>query len=51
MEGFFVPPFLGAEGWSGAKKYFGRGGKNGVPSAGTKEIGFEQDRKIKFGKN
>ena len=32
MEGFFTPPFLGAEGWSGAELIFWSGAKKGVPS-------------------
>ena len=32
MEGFFPPPFLGVEGWSGVKQISWMGVKKGVPS-------------------
>ena len=32
MEGFFVPPFLGAEGWSGAEQITWSRVRTGVPS-------------------
>ena len=32
MEGFFAPPFLGAECWSGAEHVFRSGVRKGVPS-------------------
>ena len=32
MEGFFAPPFLGAEGWSGAEQISWSGVRKRVPS-------------------
>ena len=32
MEGFFAPPFLGAEGWSGAEQISWSGVRKKVPS-------------------
>ena len=32
VEGFFAPPFLGAECWSGAEHVFRSGVRKGVPS-------------------